>query len=84
MNQLKRQITIEYVWNPDDIETIPQKHLDALEEDALERIFKMVNEGYTSGELHTSVRFGKDVVEEESEDDGLCYSGSWSLTTKTE
>lgn len=83
MNQFKRKLTIEYNWTPDDIKTIPQKHTEALEEDALERIFKMVNEGYTSGELHTSVRFGKDVVEEEHEDDGLSYSGSWSLTTKT-
>lgn len=84
MNQFKRKLTIEYNWTPDDIETIPQKHFEALEEDALERIFKMINEGYTSGELFTSVRFGKDKVEEEDEDEGLSYSGSWSLKIETE
>lgn len=83
MNVFRRMITIEYHWTPNDIKTIPQKHLEALEEDAMERIFQMIKEGYTSGELHTSVRFGKDEVEEEHEDDGLSYSGLWSLTTKT-
>ena len=43
----------------------------------------MIQEGYTSGELFTSVRYGKDIVPEEDEDDGLEYSGWWSLTTKT-
>ena len=83
MNVFRRKITIEYHWTPDDIKIIPQKHLEALEQDAMERIFQMIKEDYTSGELNTSVRFGKDKVEEEDEDEGLSYSGSWSLTTKT-
>jgi len=59
---------------------IPEKHIEALEEDALNRIFEMYKEGYTSGELSTSVRYGKDLVPEEDEEDGLTYSGWWSLT----
>lgn len=84
MKQFNRKITIEFVWAPDTIDTIPEAHLEALEEDALERIFSMVKEGYSSGELFTSVRFGKDKVEEEDEENGLNYSGSWSLKTETE
>ena len=71
---------IEYNWSCDqDIET-PEKHLEALKEDAEARIFEMIKEGYHSGELITSVRFGKDVVPEEDEDEGLTYSGWWSVS----
>ncbi len=84
MNVFRRKITIEYHWTPDDIETIPKEHLEALEEDALDRIFQMIKEDYTSGELITSVRFGKDKVKEEHEDYGLSYSGSWGITIETE
>lgn len=40
----------------------------------------MIIKGFHEGELSTSVRFGKDVVEEEDENEGLCYSGSWKLS----
>lgn len=38
----------------------------------------MLKEGYYSGEY---VRFGKDEVPEEDENDGLSYSGWWSIKT---
>lgn len=40
----------------------------------------MISKGYFEGELSTSVRFGKDVVEQEDEEEGLCYSGYWKLS----
>ncbi len=57
-----------------------KKHEEALKEDAKSRIFKMIKEGYYQGELNTSVRYGKDIVPEEDEDDGLTYSGWWSVS----
>lgn len=69
--------TIKYHWTCDDIEKIPEKHKEALTEDAEERIFKMIKEGYNQGELNTSVRFGKEVVPEEDKEEGLNYSGWW-------
>ena len=40
----------------------------------------MIKENYNQGELSTSVRFGKDEVPEEDEEEGLNYSGWWSIT----
>ena len=66
-------------WTADEGIDIPEKHKEALNEDALERMSQMIKEGYTSGELSTSVRYGKDIVPEEDEEDGLAYSGWWSI-----
>lgn len=71
--------TIEYYWTCDQGIEIPEKHKEALKEDADDRINEMINEGFTSGELNTSVRYGKNVVPQEDEDDGLTYSGWWSV-----
>jgi hypothetical protein len=82
MNTTERMevsMKIEFNWKCDQEIEIPEKHLEALQEDAEERIFKMIEEGYHSGELITSVRFGKDVVPEEDENEGLTYSGWWSF-----
>jgi hypothetical protein len=73
------KIEINYTWDCDEDIEIPSKHLETLEENALSRIFEMIQEGYYSGELFTTVRFGKDIVPEENEDDGLSYSGWWSI-----
>jgi hypothetical protein len=43
--------------------------------------FEMLKEGYYSGELSTYVRVGRDEVPEEDENDGLSYSGWWSIKT---
>ena len=77
---MERTMKISYNWKCDQGIEIPNGHIDCLEEDALERIFDMISQGYREGELSTSVRFGKDVVEEEDEEDGLCYSGCWKLS----
>ena len=80
---MRRKITIDYHWTCDDVGDIPKKHLEALEEDAEERISEMLKEGYLMGELHTYVRYGKDIVPEENEDDGLSYSGWWGFKRET-
>ena len=78
---MNMSIEIDYAWECDQEVEIPKKHEEALKEDAESRIFEMIKEGYTSGELFTSVRFGKDIVPEEDEEDGLTYSGSWGIRT---
>jgi hypothetical protein len=74
---MRKHIVIDYHWTCDSGIDIPEAHKEALEEDAEERIFSMVREGYLMGELTTSVRYGKDKVPEEDEQDGLSYSGWW-------
>ena len=75
---MEGQLNISYYWSCDQEVEIPELHKEALREDAETRIFEMIGEGYRSGELSTSVRFGKDRVPQEDEEDGLTYSGSWS------
>jgi len=81
---MKINITIDYNWSCNDEIDIPEKHREALKEDAHRRIFEMMAEGYYSGELFSSVRYGKDIVPEEDEEDGLEYSGYWSIELKDE
>jgi hypothetical protein len=76
---MTREIRIYYNWKCDQLPAIPEKHMEALSEDAEDRIFKMIKEGYNCGELSTTIRFGADIVPEENEDDGLTYRGWWSL-----
>jgi hypothetical protein len=78
-DKVESSIHIDYHWNTDSGIDIPEAHKEALEEDAEERIFQMLKEGYNQGELCTTVRFGKDVVPEEDEEDGLEYSGWWGV-----
>ena len=73
------KMEICYKWSCDQGIDIPEKHLEALKEDAEARIFEMHKEGYCSGELFTSVRFGKEIVPQEDQEDGLSYSGWWSF-----
>lgn len=79
---MKKKLEFSYNWTCDSGIEIPEKHKEALKEDAESRIFEMIKEGYTSGELCTTVRYGKDEVPEEDEDDGLQYSGWWSIETE--
>ena len=74
------KMKISYNWDCDQKIEIPEIHKEALIEDAQSRIFEMISQGYNQGELNTSVRYGKDVVPEEDEEDGLTYSGWWSIT----
>ena len=73
------EANISFYWECDNGIETPEKHKEALEEDAIERIKDMISEGYSSGELFTTVRYGKDVVPEEDEEEGLQYSGWWSI-----
>ena len=77
---MRKRLEINYFWNCDQGIDIPEKHEEALKEDAEERIFECIGEGLVAGELSTSVRYGKDEVPEEDEDDGLTYSGWWEMT----
>ena len=74
------QMAINYNWKCDQGIEIPKRHEEALKEDAESRIFEMIKEGNYQGELNTSVRYGKDIVSEEDENDGLTYSGWWSVS----
>ena len=73
---MKKEITITFEWWNLEGDIKPE-HQEVLEDDAKERIFEQIQEGFTSGELHSFVR----TVNEEG--DGMEYEGSWSLTTKT-
>ena len=81
---MKNKIEINYHWNCNSDIEIPEKHYEALEEDAEKRIFEMISQGCFEGELHTSIRYGKDIVSEEDEEDGLEYSGWWSVQKQLE
>lgn len=76
--RIQRKIIIEYYWNSDAGIEIPDQHEEALKEDAELRIFDQISEGFYSGDLCTSVRYGKDIVPQEDEEDGLSYSGWWN------
>ena len=77
---MKRVVTIEYNWamDSDSKAEIKSNHQEALEETAIERVVKMTVDGYTSGELHDNIR-----MDDEDPEDGIAYSGWWSITTKT-
>ena len=76
-------LAIKYNWTCDQgVDPIPEKHREALKDNALERICEMIGEGYASGELNTAVRFGEDEVPEEDGDYGLTYSGWWGINQK--
>jgi hypothetical protein len=80
--KMKVKYKIKFHWKCDAGIDIPKGHEEALQDDANKRIFEMIQEGYFQGELSTSIRFGKDIVSEEDEDEGLSYSGWWYLSVK--
>jgi len=71
------KVDISYSWSCDAGVEIPEAHKEALKEDVESRIFEMLKGGNNQGELNTTVRFGKDIVPEEDEEEGLQYSGWW-------
>lgn len=75
---MKKKITIEYHWLNNEGTDIPVKHQEALEESAQERINQMMSEGYTSGELHDNIS-----MDDEDGEDGVSYSGWFSVSTET-
>ena len=74
---MKREIIISYNWSADDNRIIKFDHQEALEESAMNRIIEMMKEGYTSGELIDNIS-----MDDEDGEDGVDYSGWWSVTTK--
>lgn len=74
---IERKVTISYNWSRTDDKEIPTEHLEALEESAMERVVEMMDEGYTSGELHDTVR-----MNDEDGEDGIEYSGHWGMNTE--
>ena len=76
--QIERQIKITYRWSKDDSSEIKTNHQEALDESAQSRIFEMMQQGYTSGELHDNVR-----MDDEDGEDGVEYSGWFEVSTET-
>lgn len=74
---MKTKVTIEYEWGDINKNTPREKHHEALEEDAMDRILYMMNDGFTSGDLNTSVR-----IDDEDGEDGVEYWGYWSIRTE--
>jgi hypothetical protein len=74
---MKREVTISYNWKRDDDGEIKPEHVEALEETAMNRIIDMMQEGYTSGELSDNI-----IMTDEDGEDGISYSGLWSINTK--
>ena len=63
----------EYYWKANtNSGVIRPEHIDALTEDAEDRIAHMVKEGYERGELHTYVK-----IDDADGEDGVSYSGFW-------
>lgn len=75
---MERKMTISYNWLNEEGETPKQSHQEQLEEDALSRIFEMLKEGYTSGEL-VSYAYSEESCEIE-----IGYHGHWSVRIEDE
>ncbi len=55
MAQFERKMQITYRWWNDEAEEIPSDHQIHLEDEAEDRINNMRKEGYTSGELNSTI-----------------------------
>ena len=75
---MEKEIKITYNWSRDDGKDIDKEHEEALEESAQERIFEMIKEGYRGGELNDRIR-----MNDKDGEDGVGYSGWWSLLIST-
>lgn len=73
--QIERKRIITYRWWDEETDTIDPDHLEQLDNEALERIMQMQREGYTSGELITTLILNDKETE---------FQGWWELTTVTE
>ena len=69
---MKQEIKITYQWSNQNGNEVKERHREALEETAIKRIYEMMTDGYTSGELYDCMTDGEDGIE---------YSGWWSMTT---
>jgi len=72
------EITTEW-WNNENPKIeIKTSHREVLEEEGINRVVEMMKDGYTSGELNHNL-----CLDQNDPDEGIDYSGFWSLTTKT-
>jgi hypothetical protein len=67
---MERKMTIGYNWLNEEGETPTKSHQEQLEDDAVSRIFEMLREGYTSGEL-VSYAYSDEIE--------IGYYGHWSV-----
>lgn len=74
MKTFSNKITIVYKWFRDGGEHILPEHLKALEESALNRIWVMIAQDYTAGELSDNIR-----MTDEDGEDGVEYRGWWEI-----
>ena len=74
---MKHKVEITYEWWGEDGNEVKEKHREALEETARSTINRMRIIGYTAGELHDNICMTDG-------EDGIEYSGWWSMTTKVE
>ena len=72
MKQMKRKMIITYRWWRNDGKEINPSHVEALEETAMNRIKKMMEEWYTSGELC-------DIIHDSLDLKGRVYTGHWEV-----
>jgi hypothetical protein len=73
MEQMERKLIVNYRWW-NDTNSIKENHIESLGELARERIFEMISNNYTSGELHDYIR-----IDDNDPDDGIEYTGWWEL-----
>jgi hypothetical protein len=72
------EITTEW-WNNENPKLeIKTSHREVLEEEGINRVVEMMKDGYTSGELNHNL-----CLDRNDPDEGIDYSGFWSLRTKT-
>ena len=72
MKQLEKKIEITYRWWRSEGSKIKPKHIEALNETAIERIQECMKDGYTSGQLLDTVR-----MDGHDGEDGTEYEGWW-------
>ena len=70
---MKRRIEITYQWWGKNGEDVKAEHVDILKESALDRIFKMRQNGYVSGELSYRHTPGDDLG------NAIEYRGWWKV-----
>ena len=76
---MKRTITIKYRWQRSGKKpAVLQKHIEALEEEADDRIREQMAQGFTSGQLAAHVR-----MDEADGADGVEYQGFWEVVKCT-
>ena len=72
MKKITRTIKISYRWWRDNKKAIIPEHVGALEESAEDKIFEMLEEGFSCGELRDNIH-----MLDKDPEDGIEYNGYW-------